>query len=75
MIEPTSEAVLTVARQQTPEAGSYVLRAFDPRSGQPRWGHAMSGTIHGLLLVTQKAAYYTTLTRFVGAPWRREQSS
>ena len=66
VIEPTSEAVLTVARRQIPDGGSYVLRAFDPRSGQPRWGHAMSGAIHSVLLVTQKAAYYTTLTRFIG---------
>src|SRR5208283_5514922 len=66
VLEPTGEAVLTVARKQTPDGGSYLLRALDPRSGRPRWSHAMSGVIHSVLLVTQKAVYYTTLTRFVG---------
>ena len=66
VLEPSGQALLTVTHRHTGSGESDVLRAVDLRSGQFRWDHPMSGAIHGTLLVTQDAAYYSTMTRLVG---------
>jgi len=66
VLEPSGPALLTVTHRQASSGDTDVLRAVDLRSGQVRWDHPMSGAIHGTLLVTQDAAYYSTRNRLVG---------
>jgi len=66
VLSPSSDAVLVVSSSDNGSVVAGWLHAFDPKTGRPRWSHALSAPLHSVPLSTPRAVYYTTASGLVG---------